>query len=59
MREMLVHTELNGGVFAATHASNYLSLNARLPEDKQAALDRIDAALRGDLGLKPEWMRAY
>ena len=59
LREMLVHTELKGGVFASTHASNYLSLNARLPDGKQAALDRIDAALRGDIGLKPEWMRAY
>lgn len=59
MREMLVHTQLNSGVFASTHASNYLSLHARLPEDKQTTLQRIDAALRGDIGLKPEWMRAY
>ena len=59
LREILVYTELQGGVFASTHASNYLSLNARLPDDKQAALDRIDAALRGDIDLKPEWMRAY
>jgi radical SAM superfamily enzyme YgiQ (UPF0313 family) len=59
LREMLVHTELSGGVFASTHASNYLSFSARLPEEKQSVLDKIDAALRGDISLKPEWMRAY
>ena len=59
LREMLVHTELNGGVFASTHASNYLSFSARLPEEKQSVLDKIDAALRGDISLKPEWMRSY
>ncbi len=59
LREMLVHTELNGGVFASTHPSNYLSFSARLPEEKQSVLDKIDAALRGDIHLRPEWMRAY
>ena len=59
LREMLVHTELRGGVFASTHASNYLSFSARLPEEKQSVLDKIDAALRGDISLKPEWMRSY
>ena len=59
MREMLVHTHLRGGTFASNHASNYLSLNVRLPEGKQEALDLIDAALQGRIGLKPEWMRAF
>jgi radical SAM superfamily enzyme YgiQ (UPF0313 family) len=59
LREMLVHTELSGGVFASTHPSNYLSFSARLPEEKQLALDKIDAALRGDVNLRPEWTRGY
>ncbi len=59
LREMLVYTELNVGVFASTHPSNYLSFSARLPEEKQSALDKIDTALRGDIRLRPEWMRAY
>ena len=59
LREMLVHTELSDGVFASTHASNHLSFSARLPEEKQSVLDKIDAALRGDISLKPEWMRSY
>ncbi len=59
MREMISHTNLRGGTFASNHASNYLSLNVRLPEGKQEALDLIDAALQGRIGLKPEWMRAF
>lgn len=59
LREMMVHTELSSGVFASTHPSNYLSFSARLPEEKQSVLDKIDAALRGDVNLRPEWMRAY
>jgi radical SAM superfamily enzyme YgiQ (UPF0313 family) len=59
MREMLLHTNLQGGTFASNHASNYLSLSVQLPEDKQKALDLLDAALQGRIGLKPEWMRAF
>jgi radical SAM superfamily enzyme YgiQ (UPF0313 family) len=59
MREMIAQTNLRGGTFASNHASNYLSLKVRLPEGKQEALDLIDAALQGRIGLKPEWMRAF
>jgi radical SAM superfamily enzyme YgiQ (UPF0313 family) len=59
MREMISNTNLRGGTFASNHASNYLSLNVRLPEGKQEALDLIDSALQGRIGLKPEWMRAF
>lgn len=59
MREMLSHTNLRGGTFASNHASNYLSLRVRLPEGKQEALDLLDAALQGRIGLKPEWMRSF
>ena len=59
MREMLAHTDLSGGVFASNHASNYLPVRVQLPGGKREALDVIDAALRGEIGLKPEWMRAF
>jgi radical SAM superfamily enzyme YgiQ (UPF0313 family) len=59
MKEMIAYTNLNGGIFASNHASNYLSVKVRLPEGRREALDRIDAALRGEIGLKPEWMRAF
>jgi radical SAM superfamily enzyme YgiQ (UPF0313 family) len=59
MKEMIAHTNLSGGIFASNHASNYLPVKVRLPEGKKEALDLIDAALRGEIGLKPEWMRAF
>jgi radical SAM superfamily enzyme YgiQ (UPF0313 family) len=58
LREMLVHTNLSKGLFFSNHASNYLPIKARLPKGKQKALDLIDSALRGEVGLRPEWMRA-
>jgi radical SAM superfamily enzyme YgiQ (UPF0313 family) len=59
MREILSHTDLKGGTFASNHASNYLTVHVKLPEGKQEALDLIDAAVQGKIGLKPEWMRAF
>jgi radical SAM superfamily enzyme YgiQ (UPF0313 family) len=53
LREMIAYTN-----FFSNHASNYLPVKAKLPSGKQKALDLIDAALRGEVGLKPEWMRA-
>jgi len=58
LREMITHTHLSRGLFYSNHASNYLPVKARLPRGKQDALDLIDRALRGDVGLRPEWMRA-
>lgn len=57
LREMIAQTNLTRGLFFSNHASNYLPIKARLPKGKQEALDIIDAALRGDIGLRPEWMR--
>jgi len=57
LREMINHTNLTRGLFFSNHASNYLPIKARLPKGKQEALDTIDAALRGEIGLKPEWLR--
>ncbi len=58
LREMIAHTNLSRGLFFSNHASNYLPIKARLPKGKQVALDQIDSALKGDIGLRPEWMRA-
>ncbi|KMY66091.1 radical SAM protein [Desulfocarbo indianensis] len=58
LREMIASTNLSGGLFYANHASNYLPIKARLPQDKESALALIDGALQGQVGLKPEWMRA-
>jgi radical SAM superfamily enzyme YgiQ (UPF0313 family) len=58
LKEMIAHTNLSRGLFFSNHASNYLPIKARLPKGKQKALDLIDGALKGDVGLRPEWMRA-
>ena len=57
LREMLAHTDLSRGLFFSNHASNYLPIRARLPRGRQEALDLIDSAIRGEVGLRPEWMR--
>lgn len=57
IREMLAGLELSRGLFLANHASNYLPLKVRLPGGKQAALEKLDAALAGGLSLKEEWAR--
>ena len=55
---MIAHTEMSGGLFHANHASNYLPLRLTMPRDKAKALDLIDRALKGEIALKPEIMRA-
>jgi radical SAM superfamily enzyme YgiQ (UPF0313 family) len=57
LREMFKHTHLTGGLFFSNHASNYLPVKARLPKDREKTLEIIDGALRGEVALKPEWMR--
>lgn len=54
---MIAATELTGGYFHANHASNYLPIKAKLPQDKEATLQLIDLALRGKVDLKPEYLR--
>ncbi len=58
LREMLKYTNLSKGLFISNHASNYLPIKVQFPGDKQKGLDMIDSALKGEVGLKPEWMRA-
>jgi len=58
LREMISNTNLTKGLFYSNHASNYLAVKARLPMGKEDALDLIDSAIRGEIILKPEWMRA-
>ena len=58
LKTMIAHTHLSGGLFYANHASNYLPIKARLPRDQEAAVSLIDQALRGNVPLKPEFMRA-
>ncbi len=54
---ILSATNLTNGLFHANHASNYLPIRAKLPEDKDKTLMLISKALAGEVGLKPEYMR--
>jgi len=58
LRTMIAGTNLSRGLFHANHASNYLPIRARLPRDKASTLELIDQALAGEIGLKPEYLRA-
>lgn len=44
-------------VFRTNHASNYLPIGGRLPRDRDRILQVIDAALAGDVPLRPERAR--
>lgn len=55
---MIAHTELTGGLFHANHASNYLPIRARMPQEKNKTLALIEQALQGAIDLKPEHLRA-
>lgn len=43
--------------FTCTHASNYLPLRGKLPEAKPKLLALLDSAMRGEVPLRPEFMR--
>jgi len=44
-------------IFRSNHASNALALAGTLPKDKPKLLAQIDAALEGEVGLRPRWIR--
>ncbi len=58
LKVMLENTNMTHGLFTSNHASNYLPLKVKLPEDKKKALNMIELALKGEVPLREEWMRA-
>jgi radical SAM superfamily enzyme YgiQ (UPF0313 family) len=57
---MIAHCQFTDCFFASNHASNYLPLRIRMPEDKEKALRLIrDVLQKNDPALlRPEYMRA-
>ena len=55
---MIANTQLSNGLFHANHASNYLPIRAKFPEDKEKTIELISQALKGRVALRPESMRA-
>ncbi len=54
---LIENLDVSKAIFRSNHASNYLPLGGRLPADKGRLLDAVRAAQRGDVDLKPEWLR--
>ena len=59
LKVMFEHTDLSDGYFHANHASNYLPVKAKLPEDKKETLRLLQDALEGKISLKPEHFRGF
>lgn len=57
LRLMVEYTDLSDGFFTSNHASNYIAIKAKLPGQKVSTLEFLDRAIRGDVRLRPEWMR--
>jgi len=60
LETMITHSQFTRCFFASNHASNYLPLRIRLPEEKEKALRRIREVLRrkDPALLRPEYLRA-
>jgi len=60
LRELIAATDVTGALFRSNHASNYLPVGGRLPEDKARLLAALDAVLEdpAQVRLRPEAYRA-
>jgi radical SAM superfamily enzyme YgiQ (UPF0313 family) len=58
LRTLLVRLDVPRTLFQANHASNYFTLDGRLPRDKDKFITLVDQALKGSRALKPECHRA-
>lgn len=57
LRTMVVTASPTRAVFRTNHASNYLPLGGELPRDRDRIVSVIDAALRAEVPLRPEYAR--
>jgi radical SAM superfamily enzyme YgiQ (UPF0313 family) len=57
LRTFVAEAAPTDAVFRTNHASNYLPLGGRLPKDRERILATVDAALSGEIDLRPEWAR--
>ncbi len=57
MKSIIERLDLKGTIFRSNHASNYLALSGRLPQDKDRLLKEIEDSLAGKRSLREEWER--
>ncbi len=57
LRTIVAQSDLSGALFRTNHASNYLPIGGKLPDDKDHMVAVIDKAIAGKLPLRPEYNR--
>jgi radical SAM superfamily enzyme YgiQ (UPF0313 family) len=57
LRTIVATASPTNAVFRTNHASNYLPLAGRLPQDRERIVEVLDEALSGEIALRPEWAR--
>lgn len=57
LRIIVAEANPSDAIFRCNHASNYLPLGGRLPRDRESILQKIDAALAGEVPFQAEWSR--
>lgn len=57
LRTLVDQARPTAALFRTNHASNYLPLGGRLPQDRKRIVGLIDRALAGDMPLRPEASR--
>ncbi|MCA8917484.1 MAG: radical SAM protein [Planctomycetes bacterium] len=57
LRTFVDMTRPSDAIFRTNHASNYLPLAGRLPRDRERIVGVLDAALSGEIPLRPDWAR--
>ncbi|MHC4091272.1 MAG: radical SAM protein [Planctomycetota bacterium] len=57
LRIIVAQADPSDAIFRCNHASNYLPIGGRLPRDREAILQNIDAALSGGGPFRAEWSR--
>ena len=58
-KEMLKYMDCPDCIFRSNHASNYVKLRGTLNQDKEAMINLLDEAIKGNVHLKSEWMRGF
>jgi len=57
LHTIVAESEPTAAIFRTNHASNYLPLEGRLPRDRERICAAIEAALAGEIPLRPEYFR--
>ncbi len=55
--DIITGLKLKQTIFRTNHASNYLPLEGRFPQDKERMINMLGEALNGNITLKPEFFR--